>query len=721
MICLPVFVNAQVHPITFFTINEAKQIKANIINEGLLKESYNEIKKDVDFNIGKDVDVPFPKDPAGGYTHDKHKSNYTLMFNSGVLYNITGDAKYALLVKNMLLKYALLNPTLKNHPQATSNSPGRLFWQALNDANWMVYTGMAYDLIYNSLSASERKKIEDGAFKPEVDFFTNDLKDWFDLLHNHAVWACAGVGIIGIASNNQHYIDMALKGTKKDNKSGFLAQMDHLFSPDGYYTEGPYYVRYAILPYMVFANALQNYNPNLKIFNYRNNILQKALETCLQQTNTNGAFFPLNDAIKDKDYTSNEIVTALSIAQKNFGANKAFLYVAKKHNRVLLHPGGLQLANALKIENDIPKYFPYKTIESTDGYEGKEGGVAILRNGTGKKLTSVIFKFASQGMGHGHFDRLNINIFDKGNEIISDYGSARFIGIEQKYGGRYLPENTKYAAQTIAHNTIVVDETSHFNGNSDLGEKTHPTKYFSDYSNPNILAISAKEDHAYYNVKMHRSVYLLQLPDNNKLLIDLFATTTTDKHQYDLPFPYNGQIIQTNFKYKSFTTKQETVGTKNGYQFLWKTAEANVMDSTAQITFLNGNSFYTISTFIPDSTKIIFTKLGANDPNFNLKDNPSIIVRRNTTNNLFFNVVEMHGNYDTVNEFSTNSYTKVKNLKVVLNNEDYTICTMQWNNELVTIVQANKTNNKNQKHTVTIQNKLYEWQGVYKINKEKIN
>jgi len=217
LLLLPVVMQAQ-HPVTFFTKAEAASVKTNLLKYPLLKSSYNDLKQDVDVWIGKDVDVPFPKDPAGGFTHDKHKANYTLMFNSGVLYNLTGDIKYAKLVKDMMLKYAALNPTLKNHPEATSSSPGRIFWQALNDANWMVYAGMAYDLVYNSLTTAERKTIENGAFKPEVDFFTHELKDWFNLIHNHAVWATAGVGMIGIATNNQDYIDMALYGTEKDGK-----------------------------------------------------------------------------------------------------------------------------------------------------------------------------------------------------------------------------------------------------------------------------------------------------------------------------------------------------------------------------------------------------------------------------------------------------------------------------------------------------------------------
>src|SRR3954464_9635569 len=81
------------HPVAFFTGAEANSVKANLGRYPLLQQSYLEIKNEVDPWLGKDIDVPFPKDPAGGYTHDRHKSNYILMFNSGILYNLTGDAR----------------------------------------------------------------------------------------------------------------------------------------------------------------------------------------------------------------------------------------------------------------------------------------------------------------------------------------------------------------------------------------------------------------------------------------------------------------------------------------------------------------------------------------------------------------------------------------------------------------------------------------------------
>ncbi|NBX11471.1 MAG: heparinase [Chitinophagaceae bacterium] len=706
---------AQTHPIAFFNTSEAKEVAASLQAFPLLTNSFNTIKKEVDQNIGKDIDVPLPKDPAGGYTHDKHKTNYMLMFNSGILFNLTGEIKYAELVKKMLLKYALLNPTLKKHPQATGNFPGRLFWQSLNDANWLVFAGLAYDLIRPILAAEEIKTIEQGAFKPEVDYFTKDLKDWFNLLHNHAVWACAGVGIVGIASDNKEYLEMAMYGTEKNGKAGFLAQLDNLFSPDGYYTEGPYYVRYAILPYMLFANAINNSKPELKIFNHRNNILQKALLTCLQQTNLNGTFFPLNDNLKDKDYTSNELVTAISIAWKVYGPDEGLLTVAKKQNRVILNMGGAQIASQFNSAKSTPKYFPYKTIESTDGVSGKEGGVSIMRLGREKDLTSLVFKYASQGLGHGHFDRLNINLFDQGNEIIQDYGSARFIGIEQKYGGRYLPENTGYAAQTIAHNTVVVDQKSHFGGDTKLGEQFHPTKLFSDTSNSNLLAVAARETNAYKGVDLQRHLYLLQTAKKKKFLIDIFYVSSDSLHQYDLPFQYNGQVISTSFPYQSYTKNQETLGAENGYQYLWKEAEATVFKTIAQFTFLNNNTYYTLSTLADDSMRIFFTRAGANDPSFNLRREPSYVLRTKDAAQTFVNIIEIHGNYDPINEFSVGAYSTVRSIKLLRDDAECSIVEIALNDQKIIVTQAKKDFSKSSDHRYILDNQVYSWKGPYSI------
>lgn len=707
---LPALLKAQ-HPVAFFTRTEAAEVKKGLSKYPVLQQSYAGIKKQVDAWLGKDVDVPVPKDPAGGYTHDRHKANYMLMFNSGVLYNITGDQRYALLVKNMLLKYAALNPSLKKHPEATSSSPGHIFWQALNDANWLVYTGMAYDFVYNFLSSTDRNTIEQGAFKPEVDFITKDLNSWFNLIHNHGVWACAGVGIVGIATNNKEYVDEALYGSAKDGKTGFIAQLDNLFSPDGYYTEGPYYVRYAVLPFYLFANALQHARPELKIFQHRNRILQKALLTGLQQTNIDGTFFPLNDAILEKDYTSNELVTSVDIAWNVYGSDPGLLVVANHQGEVLLNKGGASIAGAIAASKNISSYYPYHSVEYVDGARGDEGGISILRNGRDKDLSSLIFKYTSHGLSHGHFDKLNIELFDQGNEILTDYGSVRFVGIEQKYGGRYLPENTRYAAQTIAHNTVVADETSHFDGNEKMGEKFHSDKLFSDISSPSIQVVAAKEGNAYKNIHLQRTVYSIVLPGGKKIIADLFDVISPSSHQYDLPFHYNGQLIHTSFPYQAFTNQQETIGKKNGYQFLWKEAEATVRDTLAQLTFLTGKTYYTVSSLVQGDASLVLGRTGASDPNFNLRHEPVFIIRKKATNTLFASIIEMHGGYDPITEISSNAYPSVQNIHLVQHDDDYTITEIMIAGKKLVIAQCNRDFSKATEHSV----KGIKWTGPYAV------
>jgi len=706
---------AQNHPVAFATKADLLKVKNGLADNELLQKSYDDIKKSVDKWIDKDVDVPLPKDPAGGYTHEKHKENYTLMFNAGVLYQITGDSKYALLVKKLFVKYALLNPTLKNHPEATSSSPGRIFWQALNDANWLVYAGLAFDCIHDYLTSTERVSIADGAFKPIVDYFTKDITSWFNLIHNHAVWACAGVGIVGVATDNEDYVKMALYGTKKDGSAGFIAHMNGLFSPDGYYNEGPYYTRYAILPFYYFANAINNTKPELGIFKLRNSILQKALNGALQQTNLNGGFYSYNDALKDKTFISSELVVAIDIAWQVYGPNPAYLPVAKAQGKVILNLGGLAISNALA-KGKVAPFYPYTPIEFTDGGKGDKGGVTVMRMGSNKNLTSLIYKYSSHGMAHGHFDKLNINLYDNGNEILQDYGAARFIGIQQKWGGRYLPETKTYTQQTIAHNTVTVDETSHYDGKEAESEKNWPLKLFSSIDSKKVQVVAAIDENAYKNVKMQRSIYMIQLPGTVKpVIVDLFRLLSTSLHQYDLPFNYCGSVISTNFKYNPSLASLKTLGTKNGYQFLWKEAEAKLNTPMAQFTFLNDQLFYTISSLVKDSAEAIFTRIGANDPNFNLRREPSYILRTKAANQTLLNVIELHGGYNAEAEIANGAYSSVSSIKLLQDNESYTAGMVTINGKELVIIQSNKVFDTKAKHQFNNGGLNIEWIGPYAV------
>jgi len=679
----------QQHPISFATKTEFAEVSRQLKSNELLSTSFENIKNEVDPYLNVDVDVPYPKDPAGGYTHDQHKFLYNLMFNAGLMYQLTGEVKYADLVKNILLKYAKLNPLLKNHPQATSASPGRLFWQALNDANWLVYAGLAYDLVNEHINIEDKKIIAEKTFAPIVNYFVVDQKQWFNLIHNHAVWATAGVGIVGIACDNDNYLQMALYGTEKDGKSGYIANLNGLFSPDGYYNEGPYYTRYALLPFYLFANAINHVKPELKIFEYRNRILKKALDVALQLTNTNGEFFSFNDALKDKTYQSNEVVNAIDFAWQAYGFDSSYLPVCKAQNRVVLCKGGADISAALNNLKSKNLYYPYTSAEFTDGADGMKGGVSVLRSGNSDNLSTLIYKYSSHGLSHGHYDKLNIQFYDKGYEILQDYGAVRYINIEQKWGGRYLPETNSYAQQTIAHNTITVDEKSHYNGIEKISEQNHATKMYGDINGKNLKVMAAMDDHAYSNVKLLRTVYMITIPGTEKtIVVDIFKTQSDSIHQYDLPFNFLGTVMSTNFKYH-YNSNLSTLGNSNGYQYLWVEASTEKVSPFTQFTFLNHKSFYTISSLSSDSTQVFFTRTGANDSNFNLRRDPSYILRATNKNQTFINVIEPHGSFNPVSEIAVNSKSSIIAIERIQDDNELTEVRIKCKEGVIQIIQKN--------------------------------
>lgn len=725
------FIQAQEHPNLILTKKGVQEIRQQLGKVPLFDASLADVKEEVDAEMLKPISVPIPKDMAGGFTHEQHKKNYLILQKAGVLYQILNEEKYAIYVRDVLLEYAKMYPKLPLHPQERSYARGKIFWQCLNDSNWMVYMSQAYDCVYDFLSKKERTCLEKDLFKPAAHFLSVESPQFFNRIHNHSTWGNVGVGMIGLVMNDKTYIDYALNGLKKDGiaadardndgglikkpgqKTGFLANLDDPFSPDGYYTEGPYYQRYAMYPFMIFAEALQNSKPEMKIFEYKNGVLLKSVYALLNLTNSEGEFFPLNDGQKGMSYYSRELVSAVDIAYYYGNQDASLLSIAKKQDRVSLDNTGLKVAMAIR--DGLDKPFEKKSLLLTDGSDGKQGSVGIIRSKKDNNEFTLVMKNTSQGLSHGHYDKMSFSYYNNSNEILQDYGLARFVNVEQKNGGGYLKENKTWAKQTIAHNTLIQDETSHFNNDFETGSKHFSELFLFDDSNKNVQIVSAKENNAYPDSQLHRTMVVLNLPNfENPVLLDIFDVKSNAKHQYDLPYYYNGQFLATNFKYESPKTL-EPLGTKNGYQHLWKEGSAIVNDSKAQLNWMNNNQFYSLTTVTSKSDEIILARTGANDPEFNLRRDPTFIIRKKDTQNAtFVTAIETHGSYSYVTESAKNAYSNIDKLEIVFQDDIYIGVKITDKKGVETLFIFNsKNNDASQKNEITINNKVYNWTGTY--------
>jgi hypothetical protein len=680
----------------------------------LLKQSLDEAKATVASALANPTDVPQPGE-AGGYAHERHKQNYREMQQAGLLYSITGEARYARFVRDMFEKYAVLYPTLGAHPLSKNQAPGKLFHQSLNEANWLVAASIAYDCIYDFLSPTERARFEKNVLRPMADWMSVTQAKEFDRIHNHGTWATASVGMLGYVLGDTSYVNRALYGTKRDRTGGFLRQLDLLFSPDGYYMEGPYYIRYALLPFFQFAEAVERKQPGLRIYAYRDSILKKALYSAVQTTLPNGVFPAINDASRTMAIDAPEVVLALDLAYARYGANANLLGGAAIQNEVILNGAGLAVARDMASRRTIPK-MGWSSVEFTDGPDGRRGGLGILRSGAGREASMLLMKYGVHGEGHGHFDKLHFIFFDGGREVVPDYGFSRWINIEPKFGGRYLPENDSYAMQTIAHNTVVVDETSQNSSKEADAEEVWGERSFFDASNPSVQVMSARADRHNPGVRMQRTMFLI---DDARLsrpvVVDLFRALSGSSRTYDYPIHFRGQLIATDAKYQSDQKEQEPLGKAFGYQHVWRQASGSV-ETGVSMTWLDGNRYYTVKTAPGGTSDIIFGRTGANDPNFNLISEPMMIIRRKAKDALFASVIEPHGYFNEAEERSLDARGSIQDVRVIADGAEGSVVQVNGANGLAwTVMVSNGPASATARHSINAAGRTYEWTGNYKV------
>ncbi|HGS5163702.1 TPA: heparinase II/III family protein [Vibrio harveyi] len=701
---------------------EVELLRKEVGKPSLMGKSIEANRKELEAFMRLPLDVPGHGE-AGGYEHNRHKQNYTYMNLAGRLFLITQEEKYAQFVKDLLAIYAEKYLTFDFHVQKNTNPTGRLFHQILNEHCWLMFTSLAYSCVASVMTEEERTAVVERIFEPMLDMFTVKYAHDFDRIHNHGIWAVAAVGICGLAIGKPEYLEMSVYGQDRDDTGGFLAQISQLFAPSGYYMEGPYYHRYAIHPTCVFAEVVHRHMPEVDIYNYKDKVIGNTVQAMLATAYPNGEFPALNDASRTMSITDMGVQVAVSVYSKHYGLDDNILGMAKIQNAVWVHPCGLELSQAYdKAIADREIGIPFwPSVELNEGPTGNNGAQGFIRmqDKTGD-VSQLVMNYGQHGMGHGNFDTLGITFFNRGQEVLREYGFCRWVNVEPKFGGRYLDENKSYARQTIAHNAVTIDEQCQNGFDVDRADSVHGLPHFFKVEGTEINGMSAFANDHYPNTDMQRSVFMLNLDElEAPLLLDLYRIEGEGEHQYDYSHQYDGQIVRTNFDYQSFG-ELNTLGDDFGYQHLWKVASGKVQD-TALVSWLQNNTYYTwlgtsSSAKQNGENEVIFTRTGANDPSFNLRSEPAFILRSKGESTLFASVLETHGYFNEEFEQSVNARGQVKDIRVVGYNAVGSIVEITTEKSLVTVMISNVLGADDQTpHQVELNGKTYSWNGFYSL------
>ena len=106
-----------------------------------------------------------------------------------------------------------------------------------------------------------------------------------------------------------------------------------------------------------------------------------------------------------------------------------------------------------------------------------------------------------------------------------------------------------------------------------------------------------------------------------------------------MPVHYNGHLINTNYQYLAYTESRAVLGADNGYQYYWVEALADRPSKVSTTTWLCDDRFYSLSTLTSEGDQIYLTRLGANDPEFNLRPEPCVMHRSHGKDKTFVSVI----------------------------------------------------------------------------------
>ncbi|MCF8381690.1 MAG: heparinase, partial [Bacteroidales bacterium] len=154
------------------------------------------------------------------------------------------------------------------------------------------------------------------------------------------------------------------------------------------------------------------------------------------------------------------------------------------------------------------------------------------------------------------------------------------------------------------------------------------------------------------------------------------------------------------------------MGVKNGYQHLWNTAHSSEINGLSSVTWLNDYRFYTCSFLADENSEVFLTRIGANDPEFNLRNEPGILFRQNKASNYrFLSLYEAHGSSNSVLELVEGTKSSLKELSFLLKNDDVNIVRIVLKDGTIATLGFSVQNDENAEHQYNIEDETFKWTG----------
>jgi len=413
-----------------------------------------------------------------------HSRLANLVRDLGIVYQVTGDRRYAEKAKAILLAYAdrYLSYPLHDIRGKPSVGGGRVGPQTLDESTWLIPMAQGADLIWETLTDAERETLARKLFLPAAKEVILPHKMG---VHNIQCWKNSAVGLVGFLLGDKQLIWEAIENPER----GYWTQMRKGVSEDGVWWEGAWgYHFYTLSALWHLTEAARNCGINLY-----GDELKRMFDAPFKFMMPNWRLPAFND--------STEVALLTEIGFARFGITQPIYELAYARYREPLYAALLSRGER---KNDFALWFGAGELPQPQPIRWRSAnypasGYAILACGEGEQATWLCLKYGPHGGGHGHPDKLNFVLYARGQVLALDPGMAR-------YG---VPIHGGWYRTTLAHNTLVVDETN---------QKPAEGKCLSFGTEGGVDFVVADAGDIYDGVRFRRAIALLN--ENAIVVID---------------------------------------------------------------------------------------------------------------------------------------------------------------------------------------------------------
>ncbi len=237
-------------------------------------------------------------------------------------------------------------------------------------------------------------------------------------------------------------------------------------------------------------------------------------------------------------------------------------------------------------------------------------GYAILRENTTEDATCVLMTYGKYGSGHDHPDKMHISLYAMGKIIAPDPGT---LGYDNR-------EHLTWANQTIAHNTVTVDQVAQYPQGtrdsiwaSDSMERPSVGRLIFFHPGEHLKAVRADCDNAYEGVILDRTVALV-----DSCIFDIYRVRSKDEHQYDWAVHIDGELSCSSLKMEE---QSGALSPERGYAHITDVQRGRMTRESCSMTYMiqsseskgSGLPFELVVLPVPDGEVILGNGLKTKD------------------------------------------------------------------------------------------------------------